>query len=417
MLRQEIMSKIRKLATGNLSLFLFANALYSLSTGLINISAPWILDVEVYEDFIYVFQNVMLLTSICATGIVPTLLRFHKYNQKKYDNMFYWTTFGIIGFLLICGLVPNNILSETLRINRQSYIENLLIYISIIFSLLYIFNRGILTAKNCFVEITKGIFVIFILRIIALFIIAWFRVDSFCLILASVCILPFTNEIVVYVRNFIAVKVRFCFEGYWRFLFFVAKVSIIGALTGLTSQIFIVHTKGVSDSIAAALSFSAGLIGIIGIFNATMNSYFIGKLDARNIGSIKAYLGKIIKFCPIYVVVLFFICLCVAYIVNIYYPSDSFLAAQFCFITIFKAGLWFYLCMTTLLAKTLNMLNVQVLLNFVCFCLVFALTKKNFGGIDNIIAQYIIVCSIILLNESLVAFCVLRNIKKNYKNS
>lgn len=407
---KNIFSRLKDLATGDLSLFLFANALYSLSTGLINISAPWILDAKIYEDFIYVFQNVMLLTSICATGIVPTLLRFHKYSQKKYDNMFYWTTFGIIGLLLICGLFPNNILSRTLRINRQSYIENILIYISVIFQLLYIFNRGILTARNRFAEITKGIVVIFVLRAIALFIIAEFKIDSFNLILASVGILPFVNELTVYIRNFITIKVRFCFDGYWKFLFFAAKVSIIGILTGLTSQIFIVYTKGISDSTAAALSFSAGLIGIIGIFNATMNSYFIGKLDARCIDSIKAYLRKIKRFSPIYIVALFVICLCVAFLVNMYYPSNSFLAALFCFITIFKAGLWFLLCMTTLLAKTLNMLNIQAILNFACFCSVFIITKEDFWGLGNIIGQYIIVCSIILINESLVAFCVVRKV-------
>lgn len=407
---KNIFSRLKGLATGNLSLFLFANALYSLSTGLINISAPWILDVKIYEDFIYVFQNVMLLTSICATGIVPTLLRFHKYSQKKYDNMFYWATFGIIGFLLICGLSPNNILSKILRINRQSYIENLLIYISVIFQLLYIFNRGVLTARNRFVEITKGIVVIFVLRVIALFIIAELKIDSFNLILASVGILPFINELIVYIHNFIAIKAGFSFGGYWKFLFFAAKVSIIGILTGLTSQIFIVHTKDISDSMAAALSFSAGLIGIIGIFNATMNSYFIGKLDARHIDSIKTYLRKIKRFGPIYVVALSVICLSVSYLVNLYYPSNSFLAAMFCFITIFKAGLWFFLCMTTLLAKTLNMLNIQVILNLACFCFVFILTKMDFWGLENIIGQYIIVCSIILINESLVAFCVVRKV-------
>lgn len=37
LLQYKVISKIKKLATGNLSLFLFANALYSLSTGLINL--------------------------------------------------------------------------------------------------------------------------------------------------------------------------------------------------------------------------------------------------------------------------------------------------------------------------------------------------------------------------------------------
>lgn len=353
----------------------------------------------------------MLLTSLLATGIVPTLLRFHKYSPKKYDSMFYAVTFIIFSFLLICGLLPNNEVSHILKINRESYVENLVIYISIMFSLLYLFNRGILTATNKFSKIAKGIILIFIIRIIALFIIAYFKISNFCLIISFVSIFPFANEMIVFVRNLKICKFQFPLKEFWSFGVFVIKVSLIGVLYGLTSQIFVVHAKGISDSIAAALSFSTGLIGIIGIFNATMNSYFIGKLDARNITSIITYLKKLRNFALPYICLLAIICFCISYAVYEFYPSNSLLAATFCFITVFKAGIWFYLCMITLLTKTFNMLNIHIVCNLICFCVVLIIVNFNLFRNLSLEGEYALVCSLILLSELSVACCVLSKIR------
>lgn len=272
-LQQEIISKIRKLATGNLSLFLFANALYSLSTGLINLLSPFILDAKVYEDFIYVFHNIMMLTTIFVLGLVPTMLRFYKYDKEKYSCYYLLTSTVVYAVLLLLGLFVDNPLSAVLKITRSSLSENFIIYLSVVFSILYVFNRGLLTARNKYKNITVGIVIIFVIRMFSLFIIARFGIKDFNVILLSVCILPFLYEAVIYLKSVLKIS-RCSFKDYGAFIIFSVKISIVGILFTSTNQIFLVHAKGVDGSMAAALSFAGGLVGIINILNTTMSSYF-----------------------------------------------------------------------------------------------------------------------------------------------
>lgn len=408
-LQQEIISKIRKLATGNLSLFLFANALYSLSTGLINLLSPFILDAKVYEDFIYVFHNIMMLTSIFVVGLVPTMLRFYKYDKEKYSCYYLLTSTAVYVVLLLLGLFVDNPLSAVLKITRSSLSENVVIYLSVAFSILYVFNRGLLTARNKYKNITVGIVIIFVIRMLSLFIIARFGIKDFNVILFSVCILPFSYEAVIYLKSVLKVN-RCSFKDYGAFIIFSVKISIVGILFTSTNQIFLVHTKGVDGSMAAALSFAGGLVGIINILNSTMSSYFLGKLDARDKASIKSYLDKVGGFRFYYFLALLIVCsLIFAVIFNIY-PTNASQVAWLCVVTLLQTGIIFYIGLYSLMTKTFNLLNRQLLINLLCFGTVFVIVRIFPFSAEFVVFEYSVVSGVIILFELMVARMVLRHI-------
>lgn len=409
LLQHKVISKIKKLATGNLSLFLFANALYSLSTGLINLLSPFILYTGVYEDFIYVFHNIMMLTSIFAVGLVPTMLRFYKYDKKKYTCYYLLTSTVVYAVLLLLGLFVDNPLSAVLKITRSSLSENFIIYLSVAFSILYVFNRGLLTAQNRYKNITVGIVIIFVIRIVALLLIARLRITNFNLILLSLCILPFSYELVAYLKS--VLKVSWSpLKDYGAFLVFGVKISIVGILFTSTNQIFLIHTKGVDGSLAAALSFAGGLVGIINILSTTMSSYFLGKLDARNEASIKSYLDKVGRFRGHYFLALLIVCsLIFAVILNIY-PTNASQVAWLCVVTLLQTGIIFYIGLYSLMTKTFNLLNRQLLMNLLCFASVFVVVSFVPFSAEFVVLEYSAVSAVIILFELMVARMVLRHI-------
>ena len=107
-----MLSGIRKTIGSGLSKFLMANMLYSLSTALVSLLSPSILPQASYEDFIYIFQMVLFLTGIFTAGLIPGLLRYHKYDGQKYQSFYFLTAGIIVVALLILGLFPGNFLSS-----------------------------------------------------------------------------------------------------------------------------------------------------------------------------------------------------------------------------------------------------------------------------------------------------------------
>lgn len=409
------LSSLKKLATGNLSLFLFANALYSLSTGLINILAPFILDTKVYEDFIYVFHNIMMLTSIFAVGLVPTMLRFYKYDKEKYTCYYLTTSTAVYAVLLLLGLFVENPLSALLKITRPSLSENFAIYLSIAFSILYIFNRGLLTAQNRYKNITIGIVIIFVIRIVALLLIAGLRIKDFNLILLGVCILPFSYELVVYLKGILKVG-RCSFKDYGAFFIFGVKISIVGILYTSTNQIFLVHTKGADGSLAAALSFAGGLVGIINILNTTMSSYFLGKLDARDKSSINSYLDKVGRFRKYYFLALLIVCAIVFVLIFHVYPTNASQVAWLCVVTLLQTGIIFYVGLYSLMVKTFDLLNRQIIIYLIGFVVVFGIVSFIPFSCEYVVFEYFAVSAIIILFEIMVARMAMRYIAKMRNN-
>lgn len=405
-----MLSGIRKTIGSGLSKFLMANMLYSLSTALVSLLSPSILPQAPYEDFIYIFQMVLFLTGIFTAGLIPGLLRYHKYDGQKYQSFYFLTAGIIVVALLILGLFPGNFLSSWLKIGADSVADSMLVYSSVIFSLFFIFNRGFQTAKEDYASIFKDVIVIFVARILLLGAVGILGISDPYVILAMVCIIPFLYEAWIFISSFF--RIRFCtLEGYPDFLEFIFKISVAGIIFTATSRLFIIASRFNDDSLAAALSFAAGLTGIISIFNTTFSSVFIGKLDYRNHEGILSYMGKVRKYLLPFLGLTLLVGTAVFFFVTLIYPGNTLQAAMISALTVVHCALMSYTGLITLMTKTYNLLNAQIMLNGASFVIVWLFVKFVAGGLSEYIS-YIIINSVMLLMEFVLAFIVLRHVRR-----
>ena len=405
-----MLSGIRKTIGSGLSKFLMANMLYSLSTALVTLLSPSILPQAPYEDFIYIFQMVLFLTGIFTAGLIPGLLRHYKYDGQKYQSFYFLTAGMIIVILLVLGLFPANFLSSWLKIGADSVADSMMVYSSVIFSLFFIFNRGLQTAKEDYASIFKDVIVIFVARLLLLGAVGVLGISDPYAILVMVCIIPFMYEAWIFISSFF--RIRFGgLDGYPDFLGFILKISLAGVIFTATSRLFIISSRFNDDSLAAALSFAAGLTGIISIFNTTFSSVFIGKLDCRNHDGIISYTGKIRKYLLPFLGATLILGAAVFFFVTLIYPENTLQAAIISALTVVHCALISYAGLITLMTKTYDLLNTQILLNVASFVIVWLFVKLVSGGLGEYVS-YIIINSVMLLMELVLAFIVLRHVRR-----
>lgn len=399
-----------KMTSSGVPRFFVANMLYSLSTALITFLAPSLLQSSVFEDFIYLFQMVLFLTGIFTLGLIPGLLRYYKFDNHKYEFYYYITALVIIFFVLVLGFVPNNFISKALKIVPGSVAESLVIYSSVIFSLLFVFNRGNQTVKSDYNAILKDVVAIVLIRVAMLVLVHFLHLSNLYVILLLLCVAPFLHELLVFVISIFKIQVT-RLDKYWEFLVFIFKISIAGVIFTATSRLFIISSKSYDVSLAAALSFAAGMTGIITIFNTTFSSIFIGRLDHRNAEGIGVYLNKIKKYLLPFLLLTLLLGLGVFLFVTLIYPDNTIQAAIISSLTVVHCALMSYLGLITLMTKTYNLLNVQILLNGLGF-LIILLFVKYLSVCLNEYVSYIIINTILLMMETVLAFLVLRHIRK-----
>ena len=408
---KSLFTLLKSVWDSNLFKFLVANALYSLSTALISIMSPLLYDYSVYESYIYIFQMVLFITSISTAGLVPALLRYHKINNVKYVHYYILTSLVLFGVIFIVGLFPNNFLFKLLNLRTVDVLESLVISMSVICSLIFIFNRGLQTARESYSSIFNSVMLIFVLRILCVVLTSVLQVKSVFIILVLTCILPFLYEVFVYVKE--VFRLNKCdYDEFYDFLSFIFKISTAGVIFLLTSRLFVISSKGYDDSLAASLSFATSFTGIISILNTTFTSYFIGKLDHRDINSIDNYLNRLKKYSLLFIIVSILLSSLVAFFVSAIYPENAIITAYITFITIFQSALITYIGMVTLLAKTFNLVHLQILMNVFCYILVFIYILFIDKYSVSECVSYTIVNSIIVLVELLLAFWILNRIKQ-----
>ena len=399
-----------KITSTGVPRFFVANMLYSLSTALISFLAPSLLQSNVFEDFIYLFQMVLFLTGIFTLGLIPGLLRYYKFDNHKYDFYYYITALVILFFVLGVGFFPDNFISKALKIVPDSIAESLVIYSSVIFSLLFLFNRGKQIVILDYNAILKDVVAIVLIRVAMLLLVHCMHLSDPYIILLLLCVAPFLHELLVFVVAIFKIHVS-RLDKYWEFLGFIFKISIAGVIFTATSRLFIISTKSYDLSLAAALSFAAGMTGIITIFNTTFSSVFIGRLDHRNAEGIVVYLHKIKKYLLPFLLLTLLLGSGVFLFVTLIYPDNTAQAAIISSLTVVHCAMMAYLGLITLMTKTYNLLNVQILLNGAGFLIIFLFVKYLSVSLNEYIS-YIIINSILLIMEAVLAFLVLRHIRK-----
>lgn len=403
-----MLSRIKTALSKDISKFLFANILYSLSTWLIGFIVPYILPTETYQGFIYLFQNVLYLTSVFMLGLTPALLRYYKYAPETYSACFNILVTVVFSILLLLGLWLNNPVSSFLSIDIQDRIQHLLFYISVICSLLYVFNRALLTAKEDYNKLTKTIVLIFVLRILALFIIYYFRIEQISIILLLICIVPMTYEWFIYIMSCGNFR-RLDSHSLKKFICFALTTSCIGILFTTANRLYLLETKKFSDQLAAIISYSYGMIGIMNIFSTTFTTYFIGKLDSRNQESINNYIKRLKVYLPSFAILTILICVFAFYFVKVCYPYDKVVAGIYTATSLLFTASFSYIGLFSLLTKTYNLLNKQLIVN-ICSLIVVAIAIHYIDDFSNIY-NYILVNMIQVWFELVVCFIVLRHIK------
>ena len=399
---------IKKTVTSGLSKFLIANMLYSLSTALVSLLSPSILPQAVYEDFIYIFQMVLFLSGIFTAGLIPGLLRFYKYDGQKYKSYYFMTAGVIMLALLSIGIFPHNFLSSWLKIGTDAIADSLFVYLSVIFSLFFIFNRGFQTAKDDYSSIFTDVVVIFVARLLLLLAVRMFGISDPYVILVMVCILPFLYEAWIFVTSCLKTRAA-SLSDYPDFLKFIFKISLAGVIFTATGRLFIITSRFTDDSLAAALSFAAGLTGIISIFNTTFTSVFIGKLDYRNHDGIVSYLKRIKKYLLPFLAATLLMGAGVFFFVTLIYPDNTLQAAIISSLTVVHCALMAYTGLITLMTKTYDLLNTQILLNVASFVIVWLFVKFVSGALNEYVS-YIIINSVMFLMELVLALLVVRHI-------
>ena len=99
------------------------------------------------------------------------------------------------------------------------------------------------------------------------------------------------------------------------------------------------------------------------------------------------------------------------FFVTLIYPENTLQAAIISALTVVHCALISYAGLITLMTKTYDLLNTQILLNVASFVIVWLFVKFVSGGLGEYVS-YIIINSVMLLMELVLAFIVLRHVRR-----
>ena len=404
-----LLEVVKRTAQRNVSKFLFANALYSFSTWLISFLSPYIFVNSLYQEFIYLFQTMLFVSSLSTLGLVPALLKYYKHDPDRYEAYLVYAVTVIFSFLLLLGLFCGNPISQFLNIDRYEWGVHFVFYLSVISHLTYIFNRAVRTAKEEYSKLFSDICLVFMVRIGVLGALMLWGITHLAASLAFICILPMTADLVHYLRTLWKPR-PLQRQQLMEFLLFALTTSVIGIIYNTTNRLYLLRIKEVSDTIAALICYSGGMLGVITIFNTTFTSYFIGKLDERNVEGMNRYCSKLKRMLLPYVLCAGFCALLLFGIVYYAYPYDKLLAATYSVVLFGGAASISYIGLVTLMTKTLNLLREQLAINVVCFVCTYLVVHLSVE-VESFRVFVIAVCLPVLF-EVLLAGIVLRRLHR-----
>lgn len=396
----------------DITYYMVANIIFSVSTFAVNICLPYILEYSFFNEFIYVFQMVLFMTTVMQMGIVIGLYRFI---EKSRDNIFnvYYTIILFVNFLLLfLGLITPNFISGLLKLDSLSKTEHLMFFLSIIVSGIFLYNKGKNIADKAYGYMMKVALVAFSMRLLIVLILGFFNMTSLSVTLFLVFILPFVQDIKDYVKNsFRYIRLNeLDLDLLKTFSIYSLKVWIIGTLFIVSDRIFLIYTKDIDIQLTTAIAFSSGFLGIISLFNASFNNYFLSNLSSERIKEVSNYTKKLKRLLFPYVGLLLMICLFFSGLIYVIYPTLGSISAIILFITLLRSGLISYLGMFSLLTKVLDLLNLEIILNICRIIVVYSLC--TLWHPQNLILWYTVVIFTIPLPELALAIIINYRIKR-----
>lgn len=360
-----ILSKIRVLRSKDITYYMIANIIFSISTFIVNLCLPNILEYSFFSEFIYVFQMVLFMTTIMQVGIVVSLYRFIEKHGDDALNIYYTIILFVNLSLLVFGLITPNFISGVLKLNALSKTEHLMFFLSIIVSGIFLYNKGKNIADKSYRYMMRVAVTAFVIRLFIILVLYFFRTTSLSLLLFLLFILPFTQDIKDYFINSVR-YIRFSRLNkilLQKFLIYALKVWVIGALFIVSDRVFLIYTKDIDVQLTTAIAFSSGFLGIISLFNSSFTNYFLSNLSSERIDEVRNYTEKLKKLLVPYLGLLLLICFVFSGMVYLIYPVLGSMAAIILFITLLRAGLISYLGMYSMLTKVLDLLNIEIILN------------------------------------------------------
>ena len=383
-----IQDKVSAFLKKDFMFFLMANIVFSLSSFLVNIFLPKILSANTYTQFVYIFQMVLFSTNTMQLGFVLALYYFAKQNSKESFNIYY-TLVSLLNIgILICCLLPHSFVFGLLKLQDLSFAERFGFALSVIVSSIFLYNKGANIQQKEYHYMLWVSLSAFLLRIAALIYIALTHTEGKTLLLLLIFVCPFVVDIKDYTLRVIRnVRLRQIKKPMLSdFTTYSMKAWLTGVLFIISEKMFLISTKDMDEVFTASLAFASGFIGIIYIFKATFYNFYLAKFSRDNIQEIKNYVQKLLKYALPYFVLLLFIvacsCICVRYIFGGLGES----AWKILFVLLMQTGIICYLGMITLLTKTLNYLNLEIILNIFRVLLVWAICNQ--WKTDNMLTWY-----------------------------
>ncbi len=407
---------VNNIVNNGLVHYLLANMIFSISTFIVNACLPKIFIYEFYSKFVYVFQMVLFVTTISQAGLVVGLYKFIHTNQKQILNIYYTSIFVICTILLLLGVFDDNWVVVILKLTDLSEVENLMFFLSIMVSSIFLFNKGKNVADKAYKYMLRISVTSFGIRIIVLCVLYFLQITSLSITLFLLFILPFVQDI----RDFFIYSIRYVRLGkiekerLYSFLLYCFRVWSVGALFMISDRIFLIYTKGTDVHFTTAIAFSAGFLGIISLFNSSFTNYFLSNLSSDRIDEIKFHVNRLKKMLIPYFGILLLICLSFSLIVYYMYPALKSTTAVVLFITLLRSGIISYLGMFSLLSKVLDFLNIEIILNILRIVVVFFLCM--FWQPENLIIWYAVVMFTLPFPE-LVLTILIDNKLKRYANN
>lgn len=359
------MNTIKKLLTSNISQYLIANVIFSLSSFAVNLCLPFLLPTQLFNHFIYVFQMVIFMTSTLQIGIVIGLYKFHEINKEASLSIYYVTTLLLFAFYFLFSLFHNNILITSLKLDSLSYLEQITFALAVIVSNIFLYNKGVNIKEKVYPYMLRISTTIFLIRIGILSLLTFVEINSTSLLLFLFFILPFIQDIRDYFIHLCKhIKYSTISSSFTHsFLLYSFKVWCTGILFIISERIFLISIKNIDAKFTASIAFATGFVGIISLFTSTFTNYFLSTLSTNRIEEIKTYTTQLKKlFFPL-MAVLITISFITAYVCKQIYPQLETNTPIVLFIVLLKTGIITYLGMYSLLSKTFNLLNLEIALN------------------------------------------------------